>query len=92
MNLKCGECGNGIMAYWEGVEEAYSYKVILYIDDKDVETVYVDRLKKRHAFTDLVYGLEYHVSVSAMDKADNIIEQSCMTRYWLTNCTINTDV
>lgn len=53
MKLICKPLMNGIMAYWEKVEEAASYTVSLYINDQVISTRINDRNEMYATFSGL---------------------------------------
>ena len=53
MKLICKPLLNGIMAYWEKVEEAASYTVSLYINDQVISTRINDRNEMYATFSGL---------------------------------------
>ena len=53
MKLICKPLLNGIMAYWERVEEAASYTVSLYINEQVISTRVIDRNEMYTTFNGL---------------------------------------
>ncbi len=53
INATCKPILNGIMACWEGVDNAARYVITLYINDADISTRINERTEKYCAFTGL---------------------------------------
>ena len=53
IGLKCYPIFNGIMAWWNSVEDAARYIVTLYINDAPISEKVVERTEKYCAFTGL---------------------------------------
>lgn len=65
MNLTCKPILNGIMAYWEGVEESARYIIKLFINDKDIFTKINERTEKYCSFTGLASIDDTTISITS---------------------------
>lgn len=73
IDLKIGALFQGIMAYWDKVEDAMQYNVKLYIKSCEISTVVVDRNTRYHTFQGLAPRFGYFVIVEAEDRNGKII-------------------
>ena len=86
IRLRTGSLLNGIMVYWDKIEDSARYYVKLYIKEyysnieQELETVEIDRNKFYHTFQGLAKfypeGIMYFVEVLAENRNGQIIARS----------------
>ena len=82
VNLNVGKVFQGIMAYWDKVEEAASYTLTLYALDKnkkvecEIAIVVLDRNTRYYTFQGLSCNYGYCLKVEAEDRNGEIIARS----------------
>ena len=77
LNLTCKPIFNGIMAYWEQVNDAAGYIVTLYVNDAPISIRNNPRTELYCSFVELAkLGAGYSVQVQAEDHSGQIIAES----------------
>jgi len=76
INLNIGKVFQGIMLYWDKIEDAMQYNVKLYIKSYELSTVVLDRNTRYYTFQGLAPEFEYFVRVEAEDRNGKIIAMS----------------
>lgn len=64
---------SGKMFWWTKNEKAVRYRLRLFIDDFEIDTIEIERNKAYHTFTDLVGNNQYKVVLEAEDRNGQII-------------------
>ena len=73
IRLEVGALFQGIMLYWDKIEDAMQYNVKLYIKSCEISTVVLDRNTRYYTFQGLAPEFEYFVRVEAEDRNGKII-------------------
>ncbi len=80
ITLHVGQVFQGIMAYWNKIEESVSYTLTLYASDNnnecEIATILLDRNTRYYTFQGLSSKYSYSLKVEAEGRDGKIIAQS----------------